>query len=245
MLMLLQARVQGILGDKLVGLYVTGSLVTGDFDEAVSDLDLVAVTAIALEPNELDRLRAMHQAIAHEEPRWDNRIEVIYLTAEALRTFRTRTSTIAVTSPGEPFHTKEAGKDWLINWYVVREKGVALFGPSPGRFIAPISKAELVQAVEASALAWRDWVSECRHRNAQVYAILTLCRALYTFKTGEYGSKRPAALWAEKEMPTWAPLIREALRAWREDWYKADVDQEATFMETVRFVNAVVDEIVG
>src|SRR6185437_13654186 len=117
------------------------------------------------------------------------------------------------TSPGEPFHTKNAGIDWLINWYVVREKGVALFGPSPKTLIDPISREELVQAVEDSARWWRGRVEnhEPWHRNAQVYAILTMCRALYTFKTTDFVSKRQAALWAQTAMPEWAPVIRRAL----------------------------------
>ncbi|HVC33772.1 MAG TPA: aminoglycoside adenylyltransferase domain-containing protein [Chloroflexota bacterium] len=246
MLTLLRARIRRVLGDKLSGLYLTGSLVTGDFDDDVSDIDLVAVTSTSLGPTEINALGAMHRAIAVAEKRWDNRIEVVYLTTDALRTYRTRTSTIAVTSPGEPFHTRDAGKDWLINWYVVREKGVTLFGPSPKTLIDPISPVELVQAVQDSARAWRDWIKETepRHRNAQVYAILTMCRALNTFNTGGYLSKRQAALWAQQHLPAWASIIRRALVSWRDDWYRDDVDHGATLSETVRFVNAVVDQIV-
>ena len=32
-------------------------------------------------------------------------------------------------------------------------------------------------------------------------------------------------------------------RSWREDWYNAQVDHQATVPETVRFVNFVVDRI--
>ena len=44
-LSLLETRISRALGENLLGLYVFGSLVNGDFDEAVSDLDLVAVTS--------------------------------------------------------------------------------------------------------------------------------------------------------------------------------------------------------
>ncbi|MGH2461935.1 MAG: aminoglycoside adenylyltransferase domain-containing protein [Chloroflexota bacterium] len=247
MLKLLQARIQGILGDNLVGLYLTGSLVTGDFDERVSDLDLVTVSSLDLNRAELDALARMHREIAVAETRWDNRIEVVYLTSEALRTYRTRTSTIAVTSPGEPFHTKNAGIDWLINWYVVRTKGMALFGPTPETLIEPISHAELIHAVRNSACWWRGRVEnqEPWERNAQVYAILTLCRALYTYETDDYTSKRRAALWAETAIPELAPVIRRALVSWRDDWYRKDLDHAATLAETTRFVNAVIDRIIG
>ncbi len=243
MLKLLQDRIQRILGDNLVGLYVTGSLVTGDFDEDVSDLDLLAVTATSLDQPALDALAAMHRALSVEEKRWDNRIEVAYLTTEALRTFKTRTSLIAITSPGEPFHTKPAGRDWLINWWVVREHGATLVGPSPRSLIDPISRAEVVRAVVESADWWRGRIPSIRQRNAQVYAVLTMCRALRTFRIGDYVSKRKAALWAEAEVPEWAPVIRRALESWRADWYRDDVDHEATLAEAVGFVSFVVEQI--
>lgn len=139
MLELIQTRIQEILGERLIGLYLSGSLVTGDFDLAVSDIDLVAVTSGDLAPGEIARLEEMHRAIARQEKTWDNRIEVIYITADALRTFRVQPSTIAIISPGEPFHTRAANKDWLVNWYVLRERGIALVGPAPTTLIDPIS----------------------------------------------------------------------------------------------------------
>lgn len=246
MLGLLQARIHEILGPRLIGLYLSGSLVTGDFDLLVSDIDLVAVTTGDLTPTELDRLELMHQQIARDEPTWDNRIEVAYLSTDALRTFRTQASPLAITSPGEPFHVIVAGRDWLINWYVVREYGSTLHGPPAATLIDPISQDELIQGVREQAESWREWIgriSRSEHRNGQVYATLTLCRALYTVTTGGYVSKRKSARWAARELPEWAPFIEAALRSWREDWYNAQVDHQATVPETVRFVNFVVDRI--
>jgi hypothetical protein len=40
----LAARIGDVLRDDLVGIYLTGSAVTGGFDPGVSDLDLVVVT---------------------------------------------------------------------------------------------------------------------------------------------------------------------------------------------------------
>lgn len=245
MLELLQSRIGEALEANLVGLYLSGSLVTGDFDLDVSDIDLVAVTASVLTATELDRLEVMHRAIAISEKTWDNRIEVAYISARALKTFRTYGSTIGITSPGEPFHTREAGKDWLINWYVVREKGITLRGPPPETLIDPISKPELIEWVRDHVTGLREWIKKRSHRNGQVYATLTMCRALYTVTTGDFVSKRQSAGWVEQKLPEWAPFIRETLRAWREDWYNPSVDPELTSEDTVRFVNVVIDRIVG
>jgi predicted nucleotidyltransferase len=245
MLELLQSRIGEALEASLVGLYLSGSLVTGDFDLDVSDIDLVAVTASALTEAELDRLETMHREIAIAEKTWDNRIEVIYVSVDALKTFRVRPSKIAVTSPGEPFHTLDAGTDWLINWYVVREKSITLLGPSPETLIDSISKQELIEWVRDHVKGWREWIKKISHRNGQVYATLTMCRALCTVTTGDFRSKRQSALWVEHYLPEWAPFIKDALRSWREDWYKEGLDPEVTRPETERFVNVVIDQIVG
>ena len=188
----------------------------------------------------------MQQSFISRHQACKDRLEIAYLSVEALKTYRWRTSNIAIMSPGEPFHIKEAGKDWPINWYVVREKGVALYGPSPTEIIDPITREEFSENVVEQTKEWRDWIEYGEHgrtRPYQGYAILTMCRALYAFSNGEQASKKQAALWAQRELPQWASLIEAALK-WRKAWRDGDVDHEATFPETVRFVHFVVDQIV-
>jgi Domain of unknown function (DUF4111) len=101
--------------------------------------------------------------------------------------------------------------------------------------------------VREQAKDWRGWVHHAaRDRKGQAYSILTMCRALYAWKNGEQASKRQAALWAQEHLPQWASLIQNAL-AWRDAWRDEEVavDNAATFPETVRFVNFVVDQIAG
>src|SRR6478672_8075629 len=111
----LLAAMQGVLGPKLVGVYLYGSLVTGDFDHGSSDVDLLAALSADLDAPELAALHQMHQAFADTHQYWAGRIEVAYISVAGLQTFRTQRTPIAVISPGEPFHLKDAGKDWLLN----------------------------------------------------------------------------------------------------------------------------------
>jgi predicted nucleotidyltransferase len=239
----LRSDIQETLGDNLVGLYLYGSLVTGDFDSEISDIDLLAVTASAATDTELERLREMHERFACNNPVWEDRIEAAYVSTIALKTFRTPSATIAIISPGEPFHTKEAGHDWLLNWYIVLNQGVVLIGPSPNTLIPQITKDEFLNAVRRQVADWGEWIYHLRERKAQAYAILTMCRALYAIRNGEQTSKRRAALWAMEALPEWSPLIDNAL-LWREAWREDAVDHAATFPETVRFVHSVRDFIV-
>ena len=230
--------------DTLVGLYVYGSLVTGDFDKDRSDIDLLAVVDSDVEGDTFRRLDRMHARFVEDHPAWEDRIEVAYVPDSALLNFRTQTDQIAVVSPGEPFHLKAAGKDWLMNWYMVREVGVTLCGPPPRVLIPEISQSEFVEAVREQAEVWKDWVYKMRAPGAQSYAVLTMCRALFTHTHGRQASKKQAALWARDYLPQWGPLIQQSL-----DWLSERGDEETGdeegFYETVRFVHDVAGRITG
>lgn len=239
----LLSQIKAVLTQKLVGVYLYGSLVWGDFEYQSSDIDLLVAISSEIDEQEFRNVDQMHRDVVERYTQWNNRIEIAYISLHALQTFKLHSSQIAIISPGEPFHIKDAGTDWLVNWYLVQEKGTALFGPSPRTIIAPISKAEFIQAVQQQAKDWREYIVHTQHsRPYQAYAILTLCRALYAATHGEQVSKRQAALWAETHVPAWATLIRNA-RAWRAAWRDQAVDHAATFPETRRFVEYMIDRI--
>ncbi len=239
----LLSHLRRIFQENLVGLYLYGSLTAGDFEPESSDIDLLAVTKSTIVPEEFDALRAMHQDFARANPEWEDRIDAVYVPVTILRTFRSEKGPFAVISPGEPLHMRdEALRDWLQNWYVVREGGVALFGP-PAKLIIPlITQDEFVQAIRRYVAELAERVRGDQPRKSQAYIILSMCRALHVHREGEQASKRQAALWAQKELPEWSRLIQSAL-TWRQAWREEQVDHAATSAETVRFVNFVRDEI--
>ena len=241
----LLSHIRRIFHERLAGLYLYGSLTTGDFDPDISDIDLLAVTSSQITDPEFDALRTMHRDFARDNPEWEDRIDVVYLPLAALRTFRSEKNPIVI-SPGEPFHVREgeALRDWLQNWYIVRENGLALFGPPPKAVIPPISQDEFVEAVRRYAAEVSRCLGHEPNRKSQAYAILTMCRALHVHRTGKTASKRQAALWAQEEFPEWSRLIQGAL-GWRQAWSDEHVDHVATRAETVQFVKFVSDQILA
>jgi len=234
---------QATLGSSLLGLYLYGSLVAGDFDDDISDIDLLAVTATDIIDDEFIALDQMHSAFVQEHPAWDDRLDIVYVSASALQAFGTQATTLAVISPGEPFHhIAEADPGWLMNWYVVQEQGHALHGPPAATFIHLISKEEFIQVVRGHARWWSTGIHNAHTRKSQAYAILTMCRALYTQTYGEQVSKHRAAAWAQEKLPEWSALIQDALR-WRTAWRDDNVDHTATFPETLRFVQFAIRQI--
>jgi len=212
LLQMLSISIPEILGEKIVGLYVYGSLLSGGYDDGVSDVDLLAITTEDLDDEVLERLRVMHTVIEKEHPQWSNRVEVAYLSADGMRSFKTTARQMLNISPGEPIHRIPAGKDWLMNWYLVRTGGVPLMGPLPERFIPEISKAEFVEAIGEYVRDADTWSNRMHDRKSQSYAILTMCRALHTLVTGEHHSKQESATWAQKRFPEWSDLIVTALK---------------------------------
>ena len=210
----LSAGLKTILGDKLIGIYLYGSLVTGDFDLGISDLDLVAVMTEELDEFSFAALHQLHQRVVDAYPDWDNRLELAYLSRHGLKTFRTQKSRIGIISPGEPFHQIDAGRDWLISWYSLRETGVALYGPPIKTLIDPISSADYIQAVQEHIQMYRHAAQQVASKSYLSYIVLTTVRGVYTVRKGHPTSKVKAAAWAKAAYPQWAEVIDKALK-WR------------------------------
>ena len=238
------AELQKVLNENLVGVYLFGSLVWGDFEYESSDIDLLVVTKETISAKEFDQLDAMQKELWKKYKHGqEGMIEVLYASLHSLQKFKTEDNKIAAISPGEEFNIKEAGDHYLMNWYIVREKGITLFGPNPKDIITPISKEEFIQAVKNHAIEWRKWIKDAKNsRPFQAYAILTLCRAYYAYRNADQTSKKKAALWAIKELPQWADLITNAIK-WRENWRQMDIDHSMTYSETEKFVNFVIDQL--
>jgi hypothetical protein len=224
------------LGNDLMGSYLFGSVVAGDFDPGISDVDTVAVLQSDLTAAQVGALERLHREIVEEMPRWEDRVEVVYLSSRALKTFRTEASAAARISPGEPFHAVEVDHRWLIDWYQLRAVGIALFGPPVTSLVPAISHDEYVEAVRSHMLTWPDRVDQLATRGAQAYAILTMCRGLRTWRTGEQVSKREGARWVCEALPEHAQLIRDAV-AWRDrSRTGSQIDGTATREATRLFV---------
>jgi Domain of unknown function (DUF4111)/Nucleotidyltransferase domain len=223
-------------GSSLVGLYLFGSLATGDFDSGVSDIDLIAVLADSPSDRLAQRLSRVHANLARANPEWNDRIEVIYISEHGLANCRTDTATIAVISPGEPFHVVQAGRDWILNWYPARENGVRLLGPPIESLIPPISSAEYINEIRGYLVDFRNRIADDTSPGSQAYAILAICRGLYAIRFGEQISKREAASWAQQEFPKWSDLIRRALDWRQRQWDPEGKDGTATVSETRAFV---------
>jgi hypothetical protein len=238
----LASEIGRVLGDELLGLYLYGSYVRGGFDPEVSDLDLLAVTRDDVDGLDLAGLERMHADFVRRYPDWDDRLDVIYIGGGTLHSFRANQGSLAVISPGEPFHVTGDVADWLMNWYHVLESGVTLFGPQPGGLIPAITWDEFAVAVARYVDWFRSEIAAGRGAGYRAYAVLSTCRALYAVRNGKPASKQEAAAWVKERMPEWARLIDAALRARLARG--SGFDDQRTLAEADRFIRTAAEELV-
>lgn len=198
------------LGPDLVGAYLYGSAVSGGFDPALSDLDIVVVTERSVDVIGFDVFAGIIDRLAAREPDWANRLDVVFVGRETLRTFRHGGGPFAETSHELPLRLIPRAEDWLETWFLARDADRPVVGPPAASVFPPIGIDEFLQVlvddVERYAAAIRDDWSDGK----VAYRVLTLCRLLRSLESRAVCSKQDGAEWAAARYPQWAPLIRAA-----------------------------------
>jgi hypothetical protein len=231
------ARVQAVLPKKVVGFYLYGSLSLGDFDPESSDVDFLIVTTGVLSAKELALLKEMHKGIAASGLPYATRLEGSYIPLAALRRYDPDNASHPTIGADWDFGVAPHGSNWIIERYIMREHGVTVYGPPPGTLIDPILPGDLREAVcKSLAGFWQRQVAGpdepewLRPRDYQAFAVLTMCRALYTLQEGTVVSKPEAAAWARRKLEReWQPLIESAL-AWRSQHAMDDLAETLNFV---------------
>jgi hypothetical protein len=215
---MLLERVQTALEEQFVGLYLYGSLATGDFDPASSDLDFAVVTATLLAPETSAALESLHRELWASGLKWAAKLEGAYVPKSLIRRHDPAGPAIPAVNEGA-FYLAQLGSDWVIQRHVLRECGVVLAGPDPQTLIDPVSANEIRQAIRGLLTEWwfpmlenPAWLAE-RGSEYHAYAVISMCRVLHGLQHGTIVSKPVAARWAQANYPQWQPLIAQALAA--------------------------------
>lgn len=236
-LALLLARIQAILGCQLIALYLYGSLSSGDFDPASSDVDFVAVTDSMMPDEQFERLRAMHAEIAASGLPFATHLEGSYIPRDAWRRYDPANARHPTIGHDWPFQIGFHDSNWVIERAIVRERGVVLFGPPPATLTDPVSPEQLREATcQQLNGTWLPRIHDDgwpRGRLYVAFAVLTLCRALYTLEHGAFCSKPVAATWAAAKYPAWQFTIAWA-RAHRADFEETSPAEFSAAMALLR-----------
>ena len=230
----LLSDVQTVLGNHFIGMYLSGSLASGDFAPQRSDIDFVVVTADDLPGEILPALEALHARITASGLKWATKLEGSYIPQQALRRYDPAHAQHPALRVDGSFGVDQHGSDWVIQCHIIREQGVVVAGPAPQTLIDPVQPNDLRRAALGTLREW--WSpqlynpSRLHSSEYQAYAILTMCRALYTLQYGIVVSKPVAARWAQQALgERWAALIERAL-AWSHNTQLDDLNETLDFI---------------
>lgn len=210
--------VRAVLGEQFVGLYLYGSLASGDFSPETSDIDFLVVTADALPAAMVAALATMHQRLLASGLPWASKLEGSYVPQFALRRYDPAAPACPQINEGQ-FYLAQQESDWIIQRHILRQQGLVVAGPALAPLIDPVPPADLQRAVLGFLREWWAPMLEnpvrLQSSEYQTYAVLTMCRALHTLETGTIVSKPVAAHWAQARLgEPWATVIAKA-QAWR------------------------------
>jgi len=214
---LLLTNVKSILEDQFIGMYLYGSLSSGDFNPATSDIDFLVITTDIISEDKIAELNFMHQKIWKSGMKWASKLEGSYVPKDLIRRHDLNGAQCPTVNEGN-FYVGGLGSDWIIQRHVVREFGVVLAGPDPKTLIDPVSPDDIRRAVRGTLHEWwfpmlenPSWLQ--RHEsNYHGFAVITMCRALHALKHGTVVSKPVAVRWAQEELGSrWHRLIEQAV----------------------------------
>lgn len=214
---LLLENAKTILRDQFVGMYLYGSLSSGDFNPKTSDIDFLVVTTNLPSEKAITELEAMHKQIWVSGLKWAGKLEGAYIPKELIRRHDPNYARCPTVNEGR-FYVGGFGSDWIIQRHMVREFGVIVAGPSPNTLIDPVSPDDIRRAVLGTLYEWwfpmlddPSWL-QSHESNYHGFAVITLCRALHALKHGTIVSKPAAVQWAKDALAAkWNPLIEQAV----------------------------------
>lgn len=216
------------LGPALIGVYLHGSAVLGDYHPARSDIDILAVCAAPLAATEREQLGAALGRDALPCPAGSG-LEFSLVTQAAARD---RARAPAFELHGWDDHGRvrpgdgRGDPDLPLHYAVVRQIGLVVCGPPPTDVVRDVPRDELLGLVVDEL----DWTVANATASTQV---LIACRAWALSVDGCFRSKREAAEWAlARGAPATVADVLADHRAARES--RPDAEAVAGFVASVR-----------
>jgi len=232
---------QTILDGQFVGMYLFGSLTSGDFDQH-SDIDVVIVTVDEISDDIFSALRVMHEGIYAGDSPWTIQLEVSYIPKHALRRYdRTNAVHPHIDRGSDEFFMMDHDESWIVQRYVLHKRGISLAGPAPQTLIDPVLPSDLQQAMLDILHGWAAQILEApdkiKQRGGQSYTVLSMCRILYTLQYGTVASKQVAARWAQESLTKrWRSLIERTWAGRHNPGVEASPEDVSETLEFIRYI---------
>ncbi len=249
------SEVEAKLSENLLGIYLVGSLASGDFD-LDSDVDFLVITHNELTAKNLKRLPEIHTKIHAIDCYPAKHLEGSYISIAELNDAEiVGEKEIPYFDNGSTeLEFSNHDNNWHVRW-ILRERGIPLIGPAPDTLLPPIPSAELFREMQRSMSEILKYFEESigQPRNffnsqfGQPFVVLTACRILHTLHTGEVHSKKAGAIWAKEALASeWAAFIEQAWQDREGVRFGVKIGQRAekkALTETLAFMQYAMQEM--
>ena len=228
-------KIDNVIGDNLLGIYLFGSLTYGDFDPGRSDIDLITLVNQQLNAFQIEKCHELHLYIEKRNPKWLHRIENSFTPTSMLSNIQPPNDPRPYYNDGEIWQA-QYGNEWIINLYLLDKYGITLFGRNIHNIINNINIKDVQQAcVKDLFKEWEPKLQDPKcldNHHYQSYLVLNLCRILYTVQKADAKSKKVSADWVKTQYPQWTNLINTA-----QNWhYGIQMLMQKDVLEFLRFV---------
>lgn len=243
------------LRENLVGIYLVGSIASGDFD-LDSDVDFLVVTNAELTEANMKSLQDIQTKINAIDCYPAKHLEGSYISISDLNNWDIvgEKKLYYFDNGSTTYEESTHDNQWHVRW-ILRERGITLVGPKPETILKSIPLNELLNEIKTTMLqvmkVFQDEINRplgfWNSRFGQSFTVLTYCRMLHTLHTGTVQSKKAGAQWAKEFVdPKWVKLIDQSWNEREGVRFLVKIRQRAEptlLYETLEFIKYAVIEI--
>jgi len=207
------------LRENLVGIYLVGSIASGDFD-LDSDVDFLVVTNTELTEANMKALQDIQIKIHGIDCYPAKHLEGSYISISDLNDWSTvgQKKLYYFDNGSTAYEQSIHDNQWHVRW-ILRERGITLVGQKPETILKSIPLNEMFSEIKTTMLQvmklFEDEINRplsfFNSKFGQSFAVLTYCRMLHTLHTGTVQSKKAGVKWAKQFVePKWVNIIDQA-----------------------------------
>jgi predicted nucleotidyltransferase len=243
------------LAENLVGIYLVGSIASGDFDSD-SDVDFLVVTNTELTETNRKSLQDIQKRIHDIDCYPAKHLEGSYISIADLNNWRIvgEKKLYYFDNGSTTYEESTHDNQWHVRW-ILRERGITLVGQKPETILQSIPLDKLSNEIKTAMLQvmklFEDEINRplsfFNSKFGQSFAVLTYCRMLHTLHTGTVQSKKAGMKWAKQFVePKWVKIIDQAWLEREGVRFGVKIGQRAEptlLYETLEFIKYVVAQI--
>lgn len=229
-----------IIEEKLVGIYLHGSMAMGCFNSDKSDIDVIMV--IEDDISDTQKIMLIRQIVYLNQQAPPKGLEISIVKREYCNPFIYPTPFELHFSPMHLPWFKENPQDYVekmkgedidlaAHFTIIRNYGIVLWGEKIENIFAPVPKQNYLESICADIENATEDILE-----QPIYITLNLCRVLAFVREGLYLSKEQGGNWGIKHLPLeYHSIIVEALEC-----YTSNKEMLIEKMNAVSFAEKVI-----